>query len=37
MAKYSKKEKEAAIKAVEAGESISEIARQYQISPSVLK
>ena len=37
MTKYSKEEKLAAIKAVEAGESIAEVARQFQISDSVLK
>jgi transposase-like protein len=37
MTKYSKEEKLAAIKAVEAGESIAEVARQYQINDSVLE
>ena len=37
MTKYKKEEKIAAIKAVEAGESIAEIARQYRINGSVLK
>jgi transposase len=37
MTKYSKEEKIAAIKAVEAGESIAEVARQRQINESVLK
>ncbi len=37
MTRYSKEEKIAAIKTVEAGESIAETARQYQIDESVLK
>jgi transposase-like protein len=37
MTKYSKEEKVAALKAVEAGESIAEIARQSQINDSVLE
>jgi transposase len=37
MTKYGKGEKIAAINAVEAGESITVVARQYQISESVLK
>jgi transposase len=37
MTKHSKEEKIAAIKAVEAGESIAEVARQQQINESVLK
>ena len=37
MTKYSKEEKIAAIKAVEAGESIAEIARQFEICDTVLK
>jgi transposase len=37
MTKYKKEEKLAAIKAVEAGGSIAEIARQYRINGSVLK
>ena len=37
MTKYSKEEKIAAIKAVEAGESIAEVARQQQINKTVLK
>jgi transposase len=37
MTKYSKEEKIAAIKAVEAGESIAEVARQFGIDNSVLK
>jgi transposase len=37
MTKYSKEEKIAAIKAVEAGESILQVARQFQINYSVLK
>ena len=37
MTKYSKEEKIAAIKAVEAGESIARVAKQYQINDSVLE
>ena len=37
LTKYSKEEKIAAIKAVEAGESIAEVAKQYQISRTVLE
>jgi transposase len=37
MTKYSKEEKLAAIRAVEAGESISEVTKQYQISRTVLE
>lgn len=37
MTKYSKEEKIAAIKAIEAGESIGEVARQHQISKTVLE
>jgi transposase len=37
MTKYSKEEKLAAINAVEAGESIAQVARQFQINDSVLK
>jgi transposase-like protein len=37
MTKYSKEEKLAAIKAVEAGESIIQVARKLQINISVLK
>lgn len=37
MTKYSEEEKKTAIKAVEAGESFAQVARDYQISESVLK
>ena len=37
MTKYSKEEKIAAIKTIEAGESIAETARQLQINESLLK